>query len=169
MSELSNDDFFAELEAEIAAAERKSKLKSSIDSERKKAHNQRLDAATRAKAKANFLEAQALIDAELWASTSLTAFFSEQSCDGCGSIHRIFLHYAERQHQPKKPSNKRWVRTTAPQPGLPRETSVLTSITHICADCCHEHGFPIGADALSISSPVSPSPHYHQEDINAQA
>jgi len=168
VTDLSTDDFFAELDAEIAAAVKASSLKTNIEAERRKSLNTRLDSATRLAAKANFLEAQALIDAELWTATALVAMFSEQTCDGCGSTHRIFLHYMEKQHQHRKPTNKRWVRTTALTSPLPRETTVIPTITHVCADCCSEHGFHFSGATMTIRETVAPSATYFQEDINAQ-
>jgi len=168
MTDLSTSDFFAELDAEIAVALKQSSLKSGAEAERRKSLNPRLDALTRQQAKANFLEARALLDAELWTGIALAAMFSEQTCDGCGSVHRIFLQYMEKQHQPRKPSNKRWVRTTAPSPALPRETTVIPTITHVCADCCHEHGFDFSGATMVIRESLAPSATYFQEDINGQ-
>jgi len=168
MTDLSTDDFFASLEAEIALTIKKDKIKADREKDRRASLNTRLDPATRAVARANFLEARALLDADLWKSVSLTALFAEQQCDGCGSVHRIFSHYMERQLQPKKPSNKRWVKTTAPKFDLPRETMTVTSITHVCADCCGEHGFSFTGATVRTAEPVVPAWDYQQEDINAQ-
>lgn len=161
------DDFFAELEAEIAAANAATRIKSDIEKNRRKSLNTRLNPDERREAKALFLEAQAILDAAHWHPVASVALFSEQQCRGCGSVHKLFLQYMERQVYTSKSSTRRMIRTTKPSPHLPREVLSQTSITHICADCCEDHGFDLTSATCITASAFAPSPTYEQEDIHA--
>lgn len=167
------DDFFAELEAEIATHTAKAKLKSDAEAARKKAHNTRLSPAARAEAASTYKELSAIVEAEQWGAVSTVALFTEQTCDGCGSVHRVFLQYMEVQAMIRKPSTQRWVRISKPVPEevLPRETLIQPHRTHICSHCCEDHGFALeAASHLPVSqSALSVSQTYLQEDINAAA
>lgn len=164
------DDFFAELEAEIATATAKNKLKSDAVELRKKANNMRLPSATRAAASAEFKSISAILEAEAWTAVSTVALFTEQTCDGCGSVHRVFLQYMQLEQMKKKPSTQRWTRVAKPHPTLPRESLIQPHHTHICEDCCEDHGFAIiGAARLPANQAIAPSLNYLQEDINAPA
>lgn len=169
----SMDDFFAELNAEIAKHTAADQLKKSRDAAKKRANTVGLSSATRAKASAEFQELSKLLEASEWGAVKTIALFTEQSCDGCGSIHRTFLQYMEQQQMIRKPTSQRWVRISKPldQTILPRETLIQPMTTHMCADCCEDHGFMIDtADYLKPREGVlTTSATYQQEDINAQA
>ncbi len=162
-------DFFAELDAELATIMAKSKKAAQLKAARKKANNSRLPSATRQAAKSEFLALQSEVEASLWVPTASIALFTEQICDGCGSIHRTFLQFMELQTRVSKSSTQRWIRTSKPHPALPRETMIQPLTTHICADCCIDHGFDFHPDStrLEISTSLTVSPNYIQEDINA--
>jgi hypothetical protein len=164
------DDFFAELEAEIASATKVSNLKAQAANARKTAATMKLPPKVRADALAEFKELQAILEASEWTSISTIALFSEQRCDGCGSISRAFLQFMELQQLIRKPSTQKWVRIARPvaEDILPRETMVQPHYTHICPDCCDDHGFVL-ADASELHStpfPIAPSQTYIQEDLN---
>jgi len=163
------DDFFAVLDLEIAAATAKSKLKSDRDTAKKRANTVTLPSAVRRRAAEEYHELNALLEAEEWATVSTTALFTEQRCDGCGSTHRTFLQFMEVQQMVKKPSTTRWLRTPKPALGLPREVMVQYATSHICADCCGDHGFSIldAVEVPRIKDQLAMSPTYLQEDINA--
>lgn len=165
------DDFFAELEAEIAVHTAKAQLKSDAEAARKRAHNTRLAPAVRAAAATNYKELTALVELDQWAVTATVALFTEQTCDGCGSVHRVFLQYMEVQSMVRKPSTQRWIRTPKPSPDTPRETLIQPHRTHICSDCCEDHGFALSSASHLPNSEaaIAISQNYFQEDINAQA
>lgn len=165
-----SDDFFAELEAEIAQATAKTKLKSDREAAKKAANNPHLSSASRQRASAEFRELSKLLEAEEWSIVSTVALFTEQLCDGCGSTHRVFLQYMERQSMVRKPSTQRYIRTPKPQPGAPLETLIQPHRTHICADCCEDHGFALLDANYLHATETAPnlSTTYTQEDINAQ-
>lgn len=165
------DDFFASLDAEIAEALEKTKLKAKRDEAKRKANTVSLPTATRRRAAEEYKELSNLLAATEWASISTVAMFTEQSCDGCGSTHHIFLQYMELRQLIRKPSTQQWVRVTRPDPALPRETLLQPMTTHICSHCCEDHGFALlSANRLSPRLEcVAPSPTYTQEDINAEA
>lgn len=167
------DDFFAELEAEankhIALAQTKAKA-----SKLKAMSNNRARGVTtemRTKAAEEYKELAAILAAAEWASVSTIALFSEQRCDGCGSVSRIFLQFMELQQLIRQPTTQKWVRVSRPAPAelLPRETVIQPHYTHICSDCCEDHGFSLDhpSTLAPASAPVAPSASYHQEDINA--
>lgn len=167
------DDFFAELDAEIAKATRLDQIRRDRDNARKRANTKSLPSTTRAAASAEFKELSEILAAHEWRSTATIGLFHEQTCDGCGSVHRIFLQYMEEQVQIRRPETRRWVRISKPlnEHLLPRSTIVQPMTTHICSDCCEDHGFFL-ADApmlINGSGPLVPSLNYSQEDINAAA
>lgn len=165
------DDFFAELEADIAKHIAADKLKRDRDAARKKANTMTLPSAVRARASQEFRELNAMLSAQEWGSVKTVALFTEQTCDGCGSVHRIFLQYMELQQMIRKPTTQQWVRVSKPAADLPRETLLQPMATHICADCCEDHGFALLTASRLAPRPeaITPSPNYMQEDINAQA
>jgi len=165
------DDFFAELEADIAKSLANDKLKKDREAARKKANTMTLSSAARAKALEEYREASKLLEAQEWRAVSLVAMFTEQTCDGCGSVHRIFIQYMEQQQMVRKPTTRRWLRRTSALNNLPRETLIQPVTTHICADCCEDHGFVIETAGRLAQREDAPtiSAEYFQEDINAQA
>lgn len=166
-------DFFAELEGEIARHVAKDKLRRDRNNARKRANTMTLPQSERAKASATFRELNKLVEAEEWAAVSTVALFHEQTCDGCGSTHLIFLQYMECQALKKRPSTQRWIRITRPAPEavLPRETLLQPTTTHICSHCCEDHGFGLISASRLAPRPDAfiPSTNYLQEDINAPA
>ena len=165
-------DFLAELDAEISEVIAKEKKASDLEKARKAANNPRLPSNLRAEAKEQYKALQLEVDELLWHPEASIALFAEQSCDGCGSIHRNFLQYMERQVHRKKSTTARWVRVSKPHPDLPRETMIQPLRTHICSDCSEDHGFGFEPDScqyLETSTSITMSQTYHQEDINAPA
>ena len=165
-----SDDFFASLNAEIATIVSTAATRTKAAEARKKANNPRLSTEARQRAAAEFSELSAIIEKDLWIPTTVIALFTEQSCDGCGSVHRVFLQYMELQTYRTKPSTQRYVRAARPTDTLPREVLIQPHRTHLCADCCEDHGFAIfEASYLAPREAVAPSFTYHQEDVNAHA
>ena len=167
------DDFFAELEADIAKFVEADKLKKDRDAAKKRANTMTLSPAARARASEEYKAINAVLAAQEWTSIKTIALFTEQTCDGCGSVHRVFLQYMELQQMVKKPTTQRWVRVSKPVPEelLCRETLLQPMTTHICADCCEDHGFALltASRLAPRQDTLIPSPNYYQEDINAQA
>lgn len=164
------DDFFAELNAEIATHVKSAQLKADRDKARKKANNTGLTFEARSKAAAEFRELDQILQAAEWCSVSVVALFSEQTCDGCSSTHRVFVQFMECQQMIRKPTTQRWVRISRPTIGLPRETLIQPQTTHMCASCCDDHDFYL-SEAKSLkrqSDPLVPSTTYIQEDINGE-
>jgi hypothetical protein len=165
------DDFFAELEAEIAKSVKSDQLKKDRDALRKRANTMTLSAETRARAAEEYRQINAVLAAQEYQAIKTVALFTEQTCDGCGSVHRIFLQYMELQQLVRRPSTQQWVRVTAPKPEavLPRETLLQPMTTHLCANCCEDHGFALlTANRLpSRKDTLVPSFTYEQADINA--
>ncbi len=162
------DDFFAELDAEIKLVTDKATIRQRAADAKKKSNNRWIPREQREAAEADYFQLRAIIEADLWKAIATVALFSEQQCDGCGSVHRLFLQYMEAQVQHKKLSNKRWIRTSVPNSELPRETFFQPHRTHICAHCADDHGFKVEEGiALPIShAPLSVSDNYLQGDIN---
>jgi hypothetical protein len=163
-------DIFDELNGIIEKALEKSNLRKKAASLKKQAFDRTVGARIREKALLEYRETLALIEIEMWQPVAVVALFNEQQCDGCGSIHRVFLQYMEIQSHKTRPSNRRWLRISLPSPGLPRETYIQPNRTHICPHCCDEHGFDItqaGHLALTDVGPLAISDNYLQGDINA--
>jgi len=167
-------DFLLELEAELsvalAAQDKKSKRAADLDTLKKKKGNMRLPTAVRQEASEAYRSIMQEVEAERWASIATVAMFTEQTCDGCGSVHHIFLQYMETQCLVSKPETLRWSRVQRPNLGLPKETLIQPHQTHICSSCCEDHDFWLG-DAKAMpktEQPITPSGAYIQEDINGQ-
>lgn len=167
-----SDDFFAELEAEISAANAKKALKSDAVKLKKQATNTRLSNAVRTKAAAEFKAVQAIVEANQWEVVRCGALFAEQSCDGCGSVHYNFLQYMQEEVKVRDPRSRRWVRVVLPIEGMVMETIIQPLTTHICSDCCMDHGFNVltpSIKLLPMGGSLTVSPVYHQGDINGPA
>lgn len=165
-----SDDFLAELEAEIAADLAKASRKSAVETARKASRDMTKSKEVRERHLADYKALQALLEAEQWQIDAVCAMFSEQVCDGCGSTHRTFLQFMERHSMVKKPTTLRWVRVTSARKDIPRETLIQPMTTHICGDCCEDHGFALEGPSrseLPIRDFISTSTSYTQEDINA--
>ena len=163
-----SDDFFDELNAEIEKALAKSKLKDDAAKAKKLAFDRTVGRRVREKAIAEWQTLQAILEAEQWTPVSVVAMFSEQHCDGCGSTHRLFLQYMEQQNNIRKSAGKRWIRVAYPSQLLPHEVMIQPHRTHICPDCCEDHGFHLSqATPLTLStSALNISETYLQGDIN---
>lgn len=159
------DKFFDALDVEIREQLRKTETIKKGTAARKRASTPFATAADRA----NWQEQQPIFEAEIYKSIATVALFAKQECDGCGSVHSMFLQYMERQIEYERPQNKRLKRVTKPAPGLPRETLIQKTTTHICADCCTDHGFSIEDNLIIIRDNIAPSQTYSQDDINGLA
>lgn len=162
-------DIFDELNAEIAKALEKSNLKKKAVSLKRQAFDTTVGRRVREKAMLEYRETLALIEIENWKPVGTAALFTEQQCDGCGSLHRVFLQYMEIQQHRSRATSRRWLRVPIPNPFLPREVMIQPHKTHICPHCCDEHGFDFtSASFLGISSiALAVSDNYLQGDINA--
>lgn len=164
-----SDDFFAELEAEMAVHIAKSKLKTDAATLKREANNMRLDANIRKRKLEEWRAVHAIIDANAWEPIRAGALFSEQVCDGCGSIHRTFLQFMQLEEKITNRSSRRWTRVALPMEGLPRETIVQPLKTHFCADCADDHGFDAKNPSIRLMPLVgglTVSSNYVQGDIN---
>jgi hypothetical protein len=164
------DPFFAELNAEIAKATAKSRLKSDAAKLKRDSLNMRLDIHTRRRAAEEFKSLQAIVEANAWEAVRCAAMFAQQQCDGCGSIHTNFLQFMQEEEKITNRSTCRWTRVPVPAANLPRETIIQPLNTHICADCCKDHGFSVAAPEiklLPLEGALTVSPSYLQGDINA--
>ncbi len=164
-----SDDFFAELNAEIETALAKTKLKSDAAKLRKTAHNMRLSPRQRQEAADEFKAIQAIVEANEWTIIRSAAMFTEQHCDGCGSVHHNFLQYMQEEQKVRDKHTRRWVRAERPASNLERETIVQPLKTHICSDCCLDHGFSVLAPSIRLlprEGALSVSSTYYQGDIN---
>jgi hypothetical protein len=161
------DDFFAELDAEIAEITAKSRLKADAAQLRKKANNMRVPPAERAAAAEEWRALQAIVEANDWRVMRCSAFFTEQSCDGCGSVHHTFLQYMQEEIN-ERTRVRRWVRISLPTVGTPREVIIQPLATHICSHCCDEHEFDFAAAIrlLPRDGSLTASTTYIQGDIN---
>jgi hypothetical protein len=168
---MSDLDFLAELDAEIA----KVSSKADLTTKRKKAmsalYNPRSTSSAKAKAKASLEGINAQLAAIIWKPEASVAFFVEQSCDGCGSVHRMFLQYMQREVTWKTAVTTRWSRVNRPSPSLPREVIVQATETHVCGDCMEDHGFDYTTAEIkfiSHSDPFVASPDYVQEELEEE-
>jgi hypothetical protein len=163
------EDFLAELDAELSALASSSTRKAKAESLKKKLANTRLSSEVRREAREEFRILQAQIDAHQWVPISSIALFSEQTCDGCGSVHRTFLQFMEQQAYKPRPSTTRSLRVEKINLFLDREVIIQPLQTHVCADCCHEHGFAFArASFLKPAEFITASQTYQQDDLNAQ-
>jgi hypothetical protein len=164
-----SDNFFAELDAEIAQVLAKTNLKTKAAELKRQAFDRTVGQRVRERAMAEWKSIQSFIEAEVWRPVATMAMFTEQQCDGCGSVHRVFLQYMERQAHINRRMGERYTRVSIPNSELRRETLIQPHRTHICADCCEDHGFGLEfAMSLSISpTALSISETYLQGDINA--
>lgn len=164
-----SDDFFAELNSEIAAATAKKLLKSDAAKLKKQALNTRLSEHTRRRARAEYESLQAIVEANQWEVVCCGILFAEQSCDGCGSIHYNFLQYMQQEQKVRDPHSRRWTRIPVPVHGMELETIIQPLTTHICSDCCADHGFNILTPTIRLmphSGALTVGSNYIQEDIN---
>lgn len=169
MPDQEEDAFFAELNAEIATATAKSRLRGDAAKLKREALNMRLSARTRQRAADELRSIQAIIEAETWQIVRCAAMFAEQHCDGCGSIHYNFLQYMQEERKIRDPRSARWVRVLIPADGLERETIIQPLTTHICSDCCAEHGFDVDRPNIKLlprEGSLTVSSTYVQGDIN---
>ena len=165
-----SDDLFAELDAEITAAVAKKKLKADAPKLKKQAHNLRLSPRQREQAAADFKAVQSIVEANQWEVARCGALFTQQSCDGCGSINYNFLQYMQEEFKVRDNRSRRWIRVTRPVEGLPLETIIQPLKTHICSDCCEDHGLNVLMPSIilmPISGSLTVSSAYTQGDINA--
>jgi hypothetical protein len=162
-------DIFNLLNADIAKALEKTNLRKKAASLKKQAFDRTIGVAVRNKAMLEYRETMAMIEIEMWQPVGTAALITEQQCDGCGSLHRTFLQYMEIQQHRSRPSSRRWMRVSFPNPTLPREVVIQPNKTHICPNCCEEHGFDVTtASFLGISpTALAVSDTYLQGDINA--
>lgn len=162
-------DIFDELNLEIEKALEKGKLKKKAAELKKQAFDTTVGRRVRERAMLEYRETLALIEIESWRPVGTSALITEQLCDGCGSIHRVFLQYMEIQQHKTKPSARRWVRVSIPAPALPREVVIQQNKTHICPDCCDEHGFDLSTASFLGVGPMTlaVSDNYIQGDLNA--
>ena len=158
-----SDPFFDQLNAEIQQQLKKTKIVKSGKEARRKAANPFASPTD----KQEWYEQREAFEAATWLPISTVALFAEEQCDGCGSTHRIFLQFMERQVETLKPANKRLRRVTHLNHKLPKECLIHRTTTHICADCCTDHGFDLESALKMISTaPVAASKLYSPEDIN---
>ena len=171
MTELSPDEIFAELDAEIALVAKNTSIKSNAEINRRKSLDIRRPKADRDVSKALYLEAVAIQEANAWLVEASCAMFTHQYCDGCGSSHWVFLQFMEKLSLIRLPTTVRWQRVPALRDGFPRETIIQNHKTHICSHCASDHGFTLegtfGTLDLSSAEPFGISPTYYQEDANA--
>lgn len=167
-----SDDFFDSLNAEIDKAIAKQALKKDAAKLKKDANNFQLSPRQRQAAAAEWRAIQAIVEANEWRPIQVAAFFTEQACDGCGSVHFNFLQYMQEEQKVKSASReKRWVRVLVPEGDLERTTIIQPLKTHICADCCDDHGFSARAPAIRLmpmEGGLTVSSTYNQGDINDQ-
>jgi hypothetical protein len=166
------DDFLASLDAELSVLASRPKL----ETERKKLMSKLRDNRTSkyegGVLKAKLSEVDATLEAMIWTPMAAVAFFAEQSCDSCGSSHRMFLQHMEKQSTGKFRPTTRWKRVSRPNPDLPTEVVIQHSVTHICFDCCEDHGFSFPSAELKFISSEAPftiSPTYEQDELYAHA
>jgi len=163
-----SDDFFAELEFEITAQTAKKVLKSDAVKLKRQALNTKLNAPARAKAAEEYKQIQSIVEANQWQVVRAAGLFTEQHCDGCGSVHYNFLQYMQEEHKIGGKS-RRWVRTPLPVDGLAIETIIQPLTTHICSDCCSEHGLNVLTPTIRlmpVAGALTVSAAYIQGDIN---
>lgn len=166
-----SDDFFDSLNAEIAAEVAKSNRAKDLEKHRKAANNRFATKEQRTMSKLEYERLKAALDAEQWGTECYYAMFSEQICDGCGSVHRTFLQYMAKQFAITNQSAQRFYPVTKPEfSDLPRRVMIQPLTTHVCADCCADHGFDFEETDRMVLKPrkggISVNPNYEAEDIN---
>lgn len=153
------DNPFAALDAAIEKVTTRSKLETEKKRLLGKASNTRSQWQDRADAKRELALVDAQIEQLIWYPVAAVALFTEQRCDYCGSVHRIFLQHMEEQHTQAGSHVSRLIRVPRPRPDLPRRVVLQVSLTHFCADCCGDFNFSLvdaeekfkGYDAFAVS------------------
>jgi hypothetical protein len=169
MTEPAEDDFFAQLNAEIAEATAKTRLRADAEKLRKQALNMKLSTHERQRAAEDYKSIQAIVEASLWEPIKCGALFAEQTCDGCGSVHFNFLQFMQEERRVNQHKTRRWTRVPVPPIGLERETIIQPLSTHMCSDCCEDHEFNVLAPNIRLmprEGALTVSATYIQGDIN---
>lgn len=162
-------DFFAELNAEIKQATDKAERMKKAEALRKASNNRFATKEQRQLSKAEYEKLRTELEAATWVTDAYYAMFSEQTCDGCGSTHRTFLQYMALQHSLRTRATQRFTPIARPNGlELPRHIMIQPLVTHICDDCCTEHGFDFTSPNVlrRVPGQITVSAGYHQEDIN---
>ena len=78
-----------------------------------------------------------------WTPAAAVVMFSRQMCAGCGSFHKHFLGFFQRQtHRASRVD--RWIPHTKPTDTvLPREAKYQDSVVECCEDCAEALGFEV--------------------------
>lgn len=170
---MSNDfDFLAQLDAEIATATAKPRLEKDRKALMAKLRDNRLSREAAAGIRQELSTVDAMLDSMIWTPMAAVAFFVQQDCDACGSIHKVFLQHMEKQSTGTHNPTTRYKRVRRPNPDLPCEVVVQQSTTHICADCCEDFGFSFPSAEIkfvSTEAPFTISPTYEQDDLYAES
>lgn len=162
-------DLFAELEAEIKVSLAKSERIKRAEELRKAANNRFASKESREISRAEYNKLREELEAATWETDAYYAMFTEQTCDGCGSVHRTFLQYMAHQFNLRTRSATRFTPIRKPNGvELPRHVMVQPLATHICSDCCDEHGFYLTQKQFVMreNGVITVASMYEQEDIN---
>jgi len=166
------DDFLAQLDAEISAVVSRPKLESEKKKLMARLRDNRISREAQAENKLKLSEVDAILESMIWTPMAAVALFVEQTCDSCGSSHKMFLQHMEKQSTGKHNPTTRWKRVRRPNDELPTEVIVQHSTTHMCADCCEDFGFSFPSAEIKFTSTEAPftiSPNYEQDELYAHA
>lgn len=170
--DLGSDDFLADLMKEVQKTTEEALLKSKVVDLQKKIRDRRFSDEKKLELLSDLGEAQARLQVIMWRPLANVAFFTTQKCDGCGSEHSVFLQYMQRQETTSGAKVSRYQRVSRPHPELPNEVIKQVTETHVCVDCCEDHGFTMSAavskfqrNMLSDTRPFSVSSGYVQEEV----
>lgn len=163
------DEFFAELNADIAKLTAKSDLEAKQEKARKATNNHHSPPSARAQARADLAETTEQLEVMRWKSEANVALFSTQACDGCASVHSMFVAFMIRQSTVSGSKVSRLQRTIRPELGLPNEVLKQQFHSHMCVDCASDFGFFPNDGRLQDmgkGEPYMPSKGYEAEELN---
>jgi hypothetical protein len=168
---MSDFDFLASLDAEIAQATAKPKLEKDRKALMVKLRDNRLSRQAVTSLRNELSAVDQMLDSIIWTPMAAVAFFVQQDCDACGSTHKVFLQHMEKQSAGTHNPTTRYKRVRRPNSDLPCEVIVQQTTTHICADCCEDFGFSFPSAEIkfvSTEAPFAPCPTSEQDDLYAQ-
>lgn len=162
------DDFLLALDRELSATVSKAKLQSDLAKTRNKLISNAVSSEAKIQLRSEYAHLSEELNKILWRPIASVALFSIQHCDNCASKHQTFISYMQRQESIQTKGIMRWIRMSKPISGLLTEVIKQVTITHICADCCAEHGFDITLGEVKFSrhsEAFSVSIDYVQEEL----
>jgi hypothetical protein len=154
--DLSLDDFFSSLDAEVSKLTAKPRLEAEKKALLQKVRKGDPDRQGRIILAGQIKEITAQLEAIQWRQIATIGLFQEQHCTFCGSIHRMFLQFMAKQEATSGPKCTRFVRSTKMEAGFPSETVLHKTKTTVCSDCAGDFGFDLDNAMTKLGEVTEP-------------